>query len=269
MTSEHDSHNDHSSHNHQAHAKHDDHTGHAHGAEPHDHQVIKPVGAVIVGDRVLVRPGQRIPVDGDIIKGISSINQAPVTGEDMPVLKQVGDEVMAGTVNGEAPIELRVTRPASEGTIARIARLVEQAQSQRSPAERFIDRFARVLTRRAWWPLAVLTVAIPVLLFSEPLLGPEDGTHGWLYRGLMLLIIACPCALVISIPVTVVSGMTRLAQRGVLVKSGELLDRMADVLTVCFDKTGTLTHGKPVIVSMQTIACDHNGDQVIACVALR
>jgi Cd2+/Zn2+-exporting ATPase len=263
--SEHDSDDDHSSHNHQAHAKHDDHTGHAHGAEPHDHQVIKPVGAVIVGDRVLVRPGQRIPVDGDIIKGISSINQAPVTGEDMPVLKQVGDEVMAGTVNGEAPIELRVTRPASEGTIARIARLVEQAQSQRSPAERFIDRFARYYTPSVV-AMAVLTVAIPVLLFSEPLLGPEDGTHGWLYRGLMLLIIACPCALVISIPVTVVSGMTRLAQRGVLVKSGEVLDRMADVLTVCFDKTGTLTHGKPVVVSMQTIACDHNGDQVIACV---
>ena len=210
-------------------------------------------------------PGQRFPVDGEIIKGISSINQAPVTGEDMPVLKQVGDEVMAGTVNGEAPIELRVTRPASEGTISRIARLVEQAQSQRSSAERFIDRFARVYTPSVV-ALAVLTVAIPVLLFSEPLLGTEDGTHGWLYRGLMLLIIACPCALVISIPVTVVSGMTRLAQLGVLVKSGELLDRMADVLTVCFDKTGTLTHGKPVIVSMQTIACDHIEDQVIACV---
>ena len=262
--SEHDSHNDHSSHDHQAHTKQEDHSGHFQGAEPHDHQVIKPVGEVIVGDRVLVRPGQRFPVDGEIIKGISSINQAPVTGEDMPVLKQVGDEVMAGTVNGEAPIELRVTRPASEGTISRIARLVEQAQSQRSPAERFIDRFARVYTPSVV-ALAVLTVAIPVLLFSEPLLGTEDGTHGWLYRGLMLLIIACPCALVISIPVTVVSGMTRLAQLGVLVKSGELLDRMADVLTVCFDKTGTLTHGKPVIVSMQTIACDHIGDQVIAC----
>ncbi|MBT5891141.1 MAG: cation-translocating P-type ATPase [Chromatiales bacterium] len=262
--SEHDSHNDHSSHDHQAHTKQEDHSGHFQGAEPHDHQVIKPVGEVIVGDRVLVRPGQRFPVDGEIIKGISSINQAPVTGEDMPVLKQVGDEVMAGTVNGEAPIELRVTRPASEGTISRIARLVEQAQSQRSPAERFIDRFARVYTPSVV-ALAVLTVAIPVLLFSEPLLGTEDGTHGWLYRGLMLLIIACPCALVISIPVTVVSGMTRLAQLGVLVKSGELLDRMADVLTVCFDKTGTLTHGKPVIVSMQTIACDHTGDQVIAC----
>ena len=260
--SEHD--DDQSIHDHQAHTKHDEHSDHAQSSEPHDHQVIKPVGEVIVGDRVLVRPGQRIPVDGDIIKGISSINQAPVTGEEIPVVKQVGDEVMAGTVNGEAPIELRTSRPASEGTIARIARLVEQAQSQRSPAERFIDRFARVYTPSVV-ALAVLTVAIPVLLFDQPLLGSVDSEHGWLYRGLMLLIIACPCALVISIPVTVVSGMTRLAQLGVLVKSGEILDRMANVLTVCFDKTGTLTHGKPAVVSMKSIVCDHNSDDVIAC----
>ncbi|MDG1462311.1 MAG: cation-translocating P-type ATPase, partial [Gammaproteobacteria bacterium] len=241
---------------------------HKHGkssGEPHYHQLIKAVELVIVGDRVLVRPGQRIPIDGEVIKGISSVNQAPVTGEAIPVLKEVGADVMAGTVNGEAALELRVTRPAAEGTIARIARLVEQAQSQRSPAERFIDRFARYYTP-AVVALAVIVVAIAVLGFAQPFLDGADGTRGWLYRGLTLLIIACPCALVISIPVTVVSGMTRLAQLGILIKSGALLDRMADVQTIGFDKTGTLTYGKPVVVSMQTIDCEHNGDEILNCI---
>jgi len=246
------------------HGDHDDHAGHDHGEEPHDHQVIKPVEEVSVGDRVLVRPGQRIPVDGEVIKGISSVNQAPVTGEDIPILKEVGDEVMAGTVNGEAALEVRVTRPSSEGTIARIAKLVEQAQAQRSPAERFIDRFARYYTP-AVVILAALVVAIPVLLFAQPFLDLADGTRGWMYRGLTLLIIACPCALVISIPVTVVSGLTRLAQRGVLVKSGALLDRMADITTVAFDKTGTLTHGKPSVTGMLTPDCDHPAEEHDAC----
>jgi Cd2+/Zn2+-exporting ATPase len=247
-----------SGHDDDAHAGHD-HAEHDHGEEAHDHQVIKPVDQVNVGDRVLVRPAQRIPVDGEVIKGISSVNQAPVTGEDMPVLKEVGDEVMAGTVNGEAAMEVRVTRPSNEGTIARIAKLVEQAQSQRSPAERFIDRFARYYTP-AVVAMAVLVVAIPVLAFGAPFLDTADGTRGWLYRGLTLLIIACPCALVISIPVTVVSGLTRLAQLGVLVKSGALLDRMADVQTIAFDKTGTLTHGKPVVVGMRTADCAHEAN---------
>jgi Cd2+/Zn2+-exporting ATPase len=250
-----------SGHDHDEHKGHDheDHSEHDHGDEAHDHQVIKPVDQVYVGDRVLVRPAQRIPVDGEIIKGISSVNQAPVTGEDMPVLKEVGDEVMAGTVNGEAALEVRVTRPSSEGTIARIANLVEQAQAQRSPAERFIDRFARYYTP-AVVVMAVLVVALPVLAFGQPFLDTADGTRGWLYRGLTLLIIACPCALVISIPVTVVSGLTRLAQLGVLVKSGALLDRMADVQTIAFDKTGTLTHGKPVVVGMRTTDCAHEAN---------
>ena len=172
---------------------------------------------------------------------------------------------MAGTVNGEAAIEIRVTRPSSEGTIARIAKLVEQAQAQRSPAERFIDRFARYYTP-AVVVLAILVVALPVLAFGQPFLDTADGTRGWLYRGLTLLIIACPCALVISIPVTVVSGLTRLAQLGVLVKSGALLDRMADVTTVAFDKTGTLTHGKPVVTGMLTPDCTHPAESSAACI---
>jgi len=250
------------------HARHDSHeAGHdhtEHDAGSHEHQVVKPVAAVGVGDRVLVRPGQRLPVDGEVISGTSSVNQAPVTGENVPVLKRAGDEVLAGTVNGEAALEVRVTRPAAEGTIARIARLVEQAQAQRSPAERFIDRFARYYTP-AVVALAVLVVAAPVLLFGQPLLDAADGTRGWLYRGLTLLIIACPCALVISIPVTVVSGLTRLAQLGVLVKSGALLDRLADIRVVAFDKTGTLTHGRPEVTGAHTRNCDHPAEKFDDC----
>jgi Cd2+/Zn2+-exporting ATPase len=240
---------------------------HDHDAEAHDHTSVVPVDQVNVGDRVLVRPGQRIPVDGVIIKGISSVNQAPVTGESVPVLKEVDDEVMAGTVNGEAALEVRTTRPAAEGTIARIAKLVEQAQAQRSPAERFIDRFARTYTP-AVVILALLVVIIPVYGFGLPLMTAADGTTGWLYRGLATLIIACPCALVISIPVTVVSGLTRLANLGVLVKGGAQLDRMADIKAVAFDKTGTLTHGKPMVTTIRSIDCVHeasNDDDCGSC----
>ena len=192
------------------------------------------------------------------------MNQAPVTGESVPVRKTVDDEVMAGTVNGEAALEIRVTRPASDGTIARIAKLVEQAQAQRSPAERFIDRFARWYTP-AVVLLAVLAVAIPVLAFGQPFLDTADGSRGWLYRGLTLLIIACPCALVISIPVTVVSGLTRLANLGVLVKGGAQLDRLADVRVIAFDKTGTLTHGKPQVTGVRASDCEHPSDQNGEC----
>jgi len=233
------------------------HKGHPHdAADVHHHQLVVPVEQVGVGEIVLVRPGQRIPVDGEVSKGMSSVNQAAVTGESIPVPRGPGDEVMAGTVNGEGALEIRVTRPAGDATIARIAKLVEQAQSQRSPAERFIDRFARYYTP-AVGLLAALVVAIPVLLFGQPLLDTPDGVHGWLYRGLALLIIACPCALVISIPVTVVSSLTRLANLGVLVKGGAQLDRLADVRAVAFDKTGTLTHGRPQVTAVRASDCQH------------
>ncbi len=240
--------------------------GHDHGhhqGHGHDHSRVVPVAEINIGDRVLVRPGQRIPVDGIIVSGVSSINQAPVTGESVPVLRQVDDEVMAGTVNGEAALEIRTSRPAAEGTIARIAKLVEQAQAQRSPAERFIDRFARWYTP-AVVALAVLVVVVPVYGFGQPLLDPADGSTGWFYRGLAVLIIACPCALVISIPVTVVSGLSRLANLGVLVKGGAQLDALAGIRAIAFDKTGTLTHGRPRVTNLATLHCNHeaanNGD---------
>jgi Cd2+/Zn2+-exporting ATPase len=230
----------------------------------HDHHVTLPVAEIAVGDRVLVRPGQRIPMDGTIVEGVSSVNESPVTGENMPVVRKVGDAVLSGTVNGEAALTIRVSRVAEEGTIARIARLVEQAQAQRSPAERFIDRFARWYTP-AVVAVALLVVLVPVVLLGQPLLGADAGARGWLYRGLALLIIACPCALVISIPVTVVSGLTRLASLGVLVKGGAQLDRLADVEVVAFDKTGTLTHGRPSITSMRASDCDHPSEVEEAC----
>ena len=263
-------HDDGHEHNHEhehADCGHDHHEDHDHGQaadDVHYHQVVVPVAEVQVGETVLVRPGQRIPVDGAIIRGTSSVNQAAVTGESMPVPRAAGDEVMAGTVNGEGALEIRVSRPAGDATIARIARLVEQAQAQRSPAERFIDRFARYYTP-AVVLFAALVVAIPVLLLGQPLLDGADGSHGWLYRGLALLIIACPCALVISIPVTVVSSLTRLANLGVLVKGGAQLDRLADVRAVAFDKTGTLTHGRPQVTAVRGGDCAHNDDSANDC----
>ncbi|MCC6172211.1 MAG: cation-translocating P-type ATPase, partial [Gammaproteobacteria bacterium] len=175
------------------------------GGAMHVHAEVIPAGQVQPGDRVLVRPGERVPVDGRIAEGESMLNESAVTGESVPVRRIAGDEIMAGTVNGEGALEILASRVASDSTIARIARLVEQAQAQRSPQERFVDRFARLYTPTVV-ALAVLVVAIPVLLFGQPLLDSPDGSRGWLYRGLALLIVACPCALVISIPVTVVSA---------------------------------------------------------------
>jgi Cd2+/Zn2+-exporting ATPase len=222
----------------------------------HVHTRAVPAAQLVPGDVILVRPGERIAADGVVVGGESSVDQAAVTGESIPVARGVGDAVLAGTVNAEGALEVQVTRVAADSTVARIARLVTQAQAQRSPAERFIDRFARWYTP-AVVLLAVLVVSLPVLLWGEPLLGAADGSRGWLYRGLALLIIACPCALVISIPVTVVSSLTRLARSGVLVKGGEQLDQLAEVRTIAFDKTGTLTRGRPSVTAVQARGCAH------------
>jgi Cd2+/Zn2+-exporting ATPase len=217
------------------------------------HETVLPVKEIVVGDRVLVRPGDRIPVDGQVRAGTSSVNQAPVTGESVPVLKVAGEPVYAGTVNGEGAIEVEVSRPAEDSTISRIVRLVERAQAQRSPVERFIDRFAR------WYTPAVVVVAlvvatVPPLLFGAPFLD-TPGTHGWLYRALALLLVACPCSLVISTPVTVVSAMTALARRGILVKGGAFLDALARIRVFGIDKTGTLTEGQPYVIEAATSQC--------------
>ncbi|MFZ1625126.1 MAG: cation-translocating P-type ATPase [Gammaproteobacteria bacterium] len=242
-------------HKHGADCNHDDH-GQQHAPAVHYHQRRHPTSSVAIGARILVKPGERIPLDGQIIDGSSSINQAAVTGESMPVDRGVGDEVLAGTVNGSGALTINVLRVAGDSTVARIASMVEKALAERTPAERFIDRFARWYTPLVC-ALAALIVAIPVLVFGQPFLDMPDGTHGWLYRGLAMLIIACPCALIISTPVTVVSALTRLAALGVLVKGGAQLDRMASVHIIAFDKTGTLTVGHPAVTSILGRGCRH------------
>uniref|UniRef100_UPI002CBCE47D heavy metal translocating P-type ATPase n=1 Tax=Aggregatilinea sp. TaxID=2806333 RepID=UPI002CBCE47D len=181
-----------------------------------------PVAQLAVGDVLLVKPGENIPMDGAVIDGASGVNQAPITGESVPVAKVAGDEVFAGTINGEGALTMRVTRLAADNTLSRIIRMVEEAQSVRAPSQRFIDRFAHYYTP-AVVVMALGVAAIPPLLFGAPFLDTPD-THGWLYRALSMLVIACPCALVISTPVTVISAITRAARRGVLIKGGAFLE---------------------------------------------
>jgi len=228
-----------------------------------EHETTLPVDQVAVGERVIVRPGEHIPVDGHIYTGSSLVNQAPVTGESVPVQKSPGDKVYAGTLNGDTVLEITVSQLATNSTISRIVRLVEQAQAQRAPIERFIDRFA------AWYTPAVVVLAamvaiLPPLLFNVPFLD-SNGTHGSLYRALTLLIIACPCALVISTPVTLVSALTSLAHRGVLVKGGAFLDVLARARLFAFDKTGTLTQGQPSVTQARSVDCVPNTWRCAAC----
>lgn len=199
-----------------------------------------PVDALRVGDHILIRPDERIPMDGIVESGASAVNQAPVTGESVPVEKGVGAEVYAGTINGEGSLRVRVTRLAADNTIARIIRMVEEAQASKAPSQRFVDRFARVYT-----PI-VIAVAILVALIPPLLLGGVWSE--WLYRALVLLVISCPCALVISTPVSIVSAIAAAARMGVLVKGGAHLEALGGVDVVAFDKTGTLTRGQPVVV---------------------
>jgi len=246
-------------------AEHMGQQGYSGGACPicGEHETTLSVDQVAVGDRVIVRPGEHIPVDGHIRSGFSLVNQAPVTGESVPVRKSPGDKVYASTLNGDSVLELIVSQPATNSTISRIVRLVEQAQAQRAPIERFIDQFA------AWYTPAVVLLAamlaiLPPLLFHAPFLDTGD-TRGWLYRALALLIVACPCALVISTPVTLVSALTSLARRGVLIKGGAFLDVLARARLFAFDKTGTLTQGHPSVTQARSVDCLPNTERCAAC----
>lgn len=213
-----------------------------------------PVEDVGVGDIIVVKPGEKVPLDGEIILGTSSINQAPITGESIPVDKQAGDTVFAGSVNESGSLEVKVTRLVEDTAIAKIIHLVEEAQEKKAPTQAFVDKFA------AWYTPIVLVLALLVIVFP-PLFG--WGTWGeWFYKGLELLVVACPCALVISTPVAIVSAIGNAARNGVLIKGGAFLEKAGAIKAIAFDKTGTLTQGKPQVSRM--LAAPGKEDEVLA-----
>ncbi|WP_312223976.1 heavy metal translocating P-type ATPase [Rhizobium rhizoryzae] len=198
--------------------------------------------SLAVGSVILVRPGDRISADGVILSGDATIDEAPVTGESVPVRKAVGDPVFAGTINGDAALRIRVTAQAEDNTIARVVRLVEEAQESKAPTERFIDRFSRYYT-----PAVVLVAALVAVI--PPLLAGA-GWNEWIYKGLAILLIGCPCALVISTPAAIAAALSSGARRGLLMKGGAVLEGLGTLTAIAFDKTGTLTQGKPVVTDI-------------------
>ena len=201
-----------------------------------------PAATLKVGDLVLVRPGDRVSADGEVAEGESEVDESPVTGESAPVSKAEGASVFAGSINASGALQVRVTKPTSDNTIARIIRLVEEAQEAKAPTARFIERFSSVYTPIAAAVAALVAVAPPLLL------GADWDT--WIYRGLALLLVACPCALVLSTPAAIASGLAVGTRRGLLVKGGGALETIGRIRTVAFDKTGTLTEGRPRVTDV-------------------
>jgi Cd2+/Zn2+-exporting ATPase len=199
---------------------------------------VQEVKSIALGARVRVRPGERVGLDGDVVAGRSTIDQAPITGESLPVDKTVGDKVFAGTINQAGELEYAVTAAADQSTLARIIHAVEQAQGARAPTQRFVDRFSTIYTP-AVFALALAVAVIPPLFMGAV-------WFDWIYRALVLLVVACPCALVISTPVTIVSGLAAAARKGILIKGGVYLEGGHKLDYLALDKTGTITHGKPV-----------------------
>ena len=213
-----------------------------------------PPAEVPVGSRFLVGAGERIALDGRIVAGSSEVNQAPITGESAPVAKQVGDPIYAGTINGDGELQAESTAAAEETTLARIIRLVEEAQSKRAQSEQWVERFARVYTPVVLL-LAAAALVLPPLAIGTPWIAAT-------YNALALLVIACPCALVISTPVSIVAGLTAAARRGVLIKGGVYLELPASLAAIALDKTGTLTRGEPEVVSITPLA-DHDERELL------
>lgn len=201
-----------------------------------------PAESVSVGTVILVRPGERIPLDGRVTAGQSHVNQSPITGESVPVSKSTDEEVFAGTINGDGALEIRTTKVAGETTLANIIRMVGEAQSRRAPSEQWVDKFARYYTPLVML-LAALVLIVPPLAFGA-------AWQVWFYNALVLLVIACPCALVISTPVSIVAALAAAARQGVLVKGGIFIEVPASISAFAFDKTGTLTIGRPSVVEV-------------------
>lgn len=206
---------------------------------------VVPVSSLRLSDVVVIKPGSRIPIDGKVVEGSSTVNQAPITGESVPVAKGVGDEVFAGTINDNGRLLVEVTRLAGDTTLARIIALVEEAQLQKAPAERFVDVFAKYYTPSVI-VLAILMAVVPPVFFGQEF-------QEWFYRALTLLVVACPCALVISTPVSIISAIGNAAKNGVLIKGGAYLEQAGKINAVAFDKTGTLTWGQPVVTEVVSV----------------
>lgn len=209
------------------------------------HESVVHAHEVGVGEIVAVKPGEKVPLDGVIVNGTSSINQAALTGESVPVTKTIGDTAFAGTISEDGYLELRVTKRSDETTLSRIAQLIDEAQRKKTPTEAFIDRFSYYYTPIVI-TLAALVVLVPVLVLGQPL-------SMWFYRGLVLLVISCPCAMAISTPVSMVSGLTAAARRGILIKGGDVIEQLKDVKAIIFDKTGTLTEGRLAVTDVITL----------------
>jgi len=204
-----------------------------------------PAQQVSPGEIILVRPGEKIPLDGLVESGSSFVEESPITGESTPVAKEPGDSVYAGAINQFGSLHVRATKRHEDTTLARIVHLVEAAHQKRAPVQHFVDRFSRIYTPTVL-AIAVIITAVPPLVFNEPF-------GEWLYRALVLLVIACPCALVISTPVTLVSALTNAARNGILIKGGKYLEKLSKVRTIALDKTGTLTEGKPAVTDVMPL----------------
>ncbi|QDV25995.1 heavy metal translocating P-type ATPase [Aureliella helgolandensis] len=210
---------------------------------------------VAIGSTLIVRPGEKIPLDGRIVLGTSGIDQAPITGESVPVEKGVGDEVFAGTINGDGSLEIASTKAADDTTLARIIKMVGSASSKRAPSEKWVEKFAAVYT-----PVVMIAA---VLIIIVPPLALSGEWSDWLYRGLVLLVIACPCALVISTPVSVVAALAAAARNGVLIKGGVFIELPARLRAIAMDKTGTLTQGRPAVVDVVPLG-GHDDEELLA-----
>jgi len=217
-----------------------------------------PVTEIVIDDIVLVKPGERIPMDGVVISGLSAVNQATITGESMPVEKAQGDIVYAGTLNEQGVLEITVTKLSADSTLAKIIHMVEEAQGAKAPMQQLVDVFAKYYTPTVIFGTVALLI-IPWLFFNQPF-------ETWFYRSLVLLVISCPCALVISTPVAIVSAIGNASRQGMLIKGGVYLEQMSKVKAVAFDKTGTLTNGRPMVTDVLPLA-DMSIDNIICLAA--